>query len=162
MARRKLRNCSKCGIRHGPPIGTRCKRAEDEFRRLNEEMDKTLEAGRDGETVNNTATAEKSAAESTITKSGEEEKMVNSTQHQDSIPDGDLPSFSEFRRQREAERETSHMPEAADSGERGHSHVTGDSQQGFYYQVPWQFVPPHLRGRLSPRTMKVLERGPAK
>ena len=36
--KRKLRNCSQCGVRHGPPFGKFCNRLEHAFEALNEEM----------------------------------------------------------------------------------------------------------------------------
>ena len=38
MTKRKLRNCSQCGVRHGPPFGKYCGRLESAFDALNEEM----------------------------------------------------------------------------------------------------------------------------
>ena len=38
MGRRKLRNCSKCAVRHGPPIGNLCERESVEFEEKNTEM----------------------------------------------------------------------------------------------------------------------------
>ena len=38
MGRRKLRACSNCGGRHGPPTGKACTRSEDVFLEKNEEM----------------------------------------------------------------------------------------------------------------------------
>ena len=38
MTKRKLRNCSQCGVRHGPPFGKFCTRVQDSFDELNREM----------------------------------------------------------------------------------------------------------------------------
>ena len=38
MTKRKLRSCSQCGVRHGPPCGKYCSRLEVAFEKLNEEM----------------------------------------------------------------------------------------------------------------------------
>ena len=137
MARKKLRNCSKCGVRHGPPIGMRCNRAEEEFRRLNEEMGETPEDGSKDDvagTVEKTA-EEKATGEEGITKPNEEQKGLQGAVRREETPEEDGPSFSEYRRQRAAERETERAGDEPRS-------TMGDSQPGFYYQVPWQFFPP--------------------
>ena len=51
MGRRKLRNCSRCGVRHVPPIGVRCEREEDEFQKKNGEMGGASGDGGDGPDV---------------------------------------------------------------------------------------------------------------
>ena len=38
MPKRKLRSCSQCGVRHGPPFGKYCNRIEEAFEGLNREM----------------------------------------------------------------------------------------------------------------------------
>ena len=45
MTKRKLRNCSQCGVRHGPPFGKFCNRMEEAFAKLNEEMSAAGAAG---------------------------------------------------------------------------------------------------------------------
>ena len=107
MPKRKLRNCVKCGVRHGPPIGTRCKREGQEFERLNEEMGDSVTA-----TVGEAAEAEDAR--------GVEMTFENSTSlgmvpefpfglegDQDPGNEEQWRSFSEFRRRREEERRAS-------------------------------------------------------
>ena len=48
MTKRKLRNCSQCGVRHGPPFGKYCNRLEDAFNKLNQEMDGVAAAAASG------------------------------------------------------------------------------------------------------------------
>ena len=152
MARKKLRNCSRCGVRHGPPIGTRCKRAEDEFRKLNEEMGETPEAVIKDDavkTVKETANVE-AVHEPAVAGlvEGQEERKQDGTQ--EVLPDYVLPSFSEYLQRRGAERNASRAPDdlnVTDSQERCQEASEQNGQPGFYYQVPWQFVPPELRGR---------------
>ena len=150
MVRKKLRNCTKCGVRHGPPIGTRCKRAEEEFSRLNAEMNETPKFEDKGDVVETEQEAVKikDADRLSNTNSEEDKTTRNAVPGQECLPDQDLPSFSEFRRQKEAERSASMAREDPDEtgqhGQQGPSSAD-ESQPGFYYQVPWQFVPPHLR-----------------
>ena len=40
MGKRKLRNCTNCRARHGPPTGKLCTRSEEYFALKNEEMAK--------------------------------------------------------------------------------------------------------------------------
>ena len=48
MRKRKLRACSNCGGRHGPPTGKSCTRSEEVFREKNEEMGAIAESGVEG------------------------------------------------------------------------------------------------------------------
>ena len=97
MARNKLRNCSKCNVRHGPPIGTRCKRTEDEFLRLNVEMDETRksESRDDVGKVKDGASEAKSTVEPGVTSPGEDEKNDEAL-GQEPVADQDFLSFSEY------------------------------------------------------------------
>ena len=45
MGKRKLRSCTNCGRRHGPPTGKSCTRSEDAFVEKNKEMDAELACG---------------------------------------------------------------------------------------------------------------------
>ena len=45
MPRRKLRNCAKCGVRHGPPIGKRCERSKEDLEGVNKEMERSESEG---------------------------------------------------------------------------------------------------------------------
>ena len=51
MTKRRLRNCSKCGVRHGPPFGKLCEKISEEFEELSAEM----EGNKDGSTVSDKA-----------------------------------------------------------------------------------------------------------
>ena len=45
MPRRKLRDCVKCRVRHGPPIGNRCKRQKEELDEFNAELEANVAEG---------------------------------------------------------------------------------------------------------------------
>ena len=147
-----MRYCSKCEVRHEPPTGNRCKRNDEEFRRLNEEMGETQTTDREDNAVKaeEEAKAEKRADETGVTITENEEKTADGARCQETVPEYDLPSFTEYRRLREVERSASRGPEGSGAAVGREESSSGPSavreeQPGFYYQVPWQFVPPHLR-----------------
>ena len=63
MPKRKLRNCSRCGVRHGPPTGKYCKKIEDVFEAKNEEMGASGGAGSDAETGSVKSASRKNSVE---------------------------------------------------------------------------------------------------
>ena len=148
MPRKKLRNCSKCDVRHGPPIGTRCNRAEVEFDEMNRKMGDDQAEGE--------AKAESDVK--TARPNGREDEAMESQSCQgDNIEE--VPLFSEFLRSREEDRrrrdiqggeQTSRpgraggrTPPSATPGGQGPG-VTNGPGQGVYYQVPWENYPHHL------------------
>ena len=157
MARRKLRNCTKCGVRHGPPIGTRCKRAEEEFQKLSEEMGETPRQEREEDVIpQSEEPAEEDsqgAVENTVPGGAEGGDYANPLNVDQSLQE-DFSSFVEYRRMREQERRAS-ANAAPSSGEDCQANVTGVSsagrdetaQTGFYYPAPPGSIPQHLRDR---------------
>ena len=167
MTRKKLRNCSRCGVRHGPPIGVRCKKDVREFEDLNEEMSGGLAVGTSEEAVfESTAEAQdnehKSGANAGQNSSSSLPPVSGDPQDEDGLQ---WPSFSEFRRRREHERRTEgeRVPRPASPpppprAEGQEKKTTGELKgqeapkqssrsQGIYYQVPWDQYPQHLGER---------------
>ena len=106
MTRRKLRSCSKCGVRHGPPIGNRCKRSEEEFQRLSEEMGETPETGIRDDAIPDEKGDEEDKLEAAGTTNQNTVKGMDydSPREVDLTMEDDLASFTEFRRRKERER----------------------------------------------------------
>ena len=103
MSRKKLRNCSRCGVRHGPPIGTRCKKANQEFDNLNEEMDEGRVADVTDVTGNEKVEAPTSGGQADAGEAAQG-NTEEGAERQLSLEEEDEISFSEFRRRREEER----------------------------------------------------------
>ena len=159
MTRRKLRSCSKCGVRHGPPIGNRCKRSEEEFQRLSEEMGETPETGIRDDAIPDEKGDEEDKLEAAGTTNQNTVKGMDydSPREVDLTMEDDLASFTEFRRRKERERRGIIENDSAGSTSRGQEDggkpsvaKEGGGQSGYYYQVPWDCLPPHLRERHPP------------
>ena len=98
MTKRKLRSCGKCGVHHGPPIGTRCKREKAEFEDLNEEMGGEKSAS-DVEDVTASGREAEIVAEGGAALGRRPEVPQALGDNQDMMDE--WMSFSEFRRRRE-------------------------------------------------------------
>ena len=66
--KRKLRNCAKCGVRHGPPTGKNCKKFEEVFKQKSDEMERAGAAtAGNAEVVTNDSSSDLSESEGGIT-----------------------------------------------------------------------------------------------
>ena len=166
MARKKLRNCSRCEVRHGPPIGVRCRRNTREFEDLNEEMSGGRAGGDFEEAVSESATDAWAGEPKSGAMAGQNSSLglppvSGEPQEKD---ESQWPSFSEFRRRREEERqgdraggprsasptqpppgfeEKKKKPAEKPRGQEAPDRLA--QSQGIYCQVPWDQYPQHLR-----------------
>ena len=79
MGKRRLRNCARCGTRHGPPTGKGCTRLEEDFDRKNDEMGSEIAESR-----------EKTASDS---ERSEEEQAKPKAQAEDEEVNWSIPEF---------------------------------------------------------------------
>ena len=159
MPKKKLRSCTRCGVRHGPPIGNRCKRAVQEFEELNEEMGSgRAAASTDGSNIHPQEDAGEEAIKgASLVAENEDPSMLQLPREQEDL------SFSEFRRRREEERrfagrrEQTPPEQPLEPNSEGAGREKGGGQgitnsahqphsQGVYCHVPWDQYPQHLRG----------------
>ena len=171
MTKKKLRSCSRCGVRHGPPIGNRCKRPIQEFEELNEEMGASQTAAPADEVfvepLSDAGEAEGRSEETTLQNGDQETPGMSGDMHETDLM-GQCPNFSEFRRRREEERWAAGsggpppppppQPQQGSNSRRepGRQPSTRAASQeaskppsagsGIYYQVPWEQYPQHLQG----------------